>query len=93
MTQSTTITSKGQVTIPISIRRKMGLKTGETVKFSINNMGKVVIEKNDWKAGISGLGKEVSAHLKKQNIKPLTDEQLDELINSSASRAISQKYS
>ena len=40
---STSITQKGQVTIPISIRKKLGLKTGQKVAFT--DRGKdVVIE-------------------------------------------------
>ncbi len=40
---SSSITQKGQVTIPISIRKKLGLKTGQKVAFT--DRGKdVVIE-------------------------------------------------
>ncbi|OGY17535.1 MAG: hypothetical protein A2784_01365 [Candidatus Chisholmbacteria bacterium RIFCSPHIGHO2_01_FULL_48_12] len=35
--QLTTVTSKGQVTIPVDIRRHLGLKTGDSVQFVPTN--------------------------------------------------------
>lgn len=40
---ATTITSKGQVTIPKHIRDAMHLKPGATVEFSLNAAGEVVV--------------------------------------------------
>ena len=37
MTHSSTISSKGQVTVPLEIRRRLGLKTGDRVEFVVNN--------------------------------------------------------
>lgn len=41
----TTITSKGQVTIPKHIRDAMHLAPGSTVEFAINNQGQVILQK------------------------------------------------
>jgi AbrB family looped-hinge helix DNA binding protein len=38
------LTQKGQVTIPLAIRKKLNLKTGDDVLFVIKN-GEVVLEK------------------------------------------------
>lgn len=92
MTYNTTMTSKGQITIPAAIRRNMGLKAGESVRFKFEKNNQVVIEKNDWKQGLSELNKEVSAHLTKNKIKPLSDEELDSSINESAGRAATERY-
>jgi AbrB family looped-hinge helix DNA binding protein len=92
MTYSTTMTSKGQITIPAVIRRNMGLKAGESVRFKFEKDNQVVIEKNDWKQGLNDLSKEVSAHLAKHNIKPLSDEQLNTAINESAEQAATERY-
>ncbi len=92
MTYSTTVTSKGQITIPVTIRRNMGLKTGESVRFKVEKDNKVVIEKNDWKQGLNDLNKEVSAHLTKHKIKPFSDEELDAAINESTEQAITERY-
>jgi len=41
---STSITQKGQVTIPVHIRRKLGLKTGQKVAFE--EKGDVIVMKS-----------------------------------------------
>lgn len=92
MTYSTTMTSKGQITIPATIRRNMGLKAGESVRFKVEKDNQVVIEKNDWKQGLNNLSKEVSTHLAKHKIKPLSDEELDDAINENAEQAARERY-
>lgn len=42
---STTLTSKGQVTIPKQIRDALGLMPGSAVDFAVNRDGEVVIQK------------------------------------------------
>lgn len=42
---STTLTSKGQVTIPKQIRDALGLAPGSTIDFAVNRHGEVVIHK------------------------------------------------
>ncbi len=44
---STTLTSKGQVTIPKRIRDALNLAPGSTVDFAVNDKGEVVIQKAD----------------------------------------------
>lgn len=46
MSAAKRITSKGQVTIPIGIRRKLGLKSGDAVAFVEKN-GQVQLERAD----------------------------------------------
>lgn len=41
------VTSKGQVTVPVAVRRRMGLKPGDAVRFVERN-GDTVIEKEGW---------------------------------------------
>jgi len=40
---STTLTSKGQVTIPKPVRDHLGLKSGAAVSFELNAAGEVVL--------------------------------------------------
>ena len=40
---SSTITSKGQVTIPVEVRRQLSLKSGDKVAFYLEN-GRVVLK-------------------------------------------------
>ena len=42
---STTLTSKGQVTIPKQIRNALNLEPGCAVEFAVNQEGEVVIQK------------------------------------------------
>lgn len=42
---STTLTIKGQVTIPKQIREALGLKPGMPVNFAVNDEGEVVIHR------------------------------------------------
>ncbi|MGA4635183.1 AbrB/MazE/SpoVT family DNA-binding domain-containing protein [Pseudomonas solani] len=43
----TTVTSKGQVTIPKPIRDALGLHPGMSVEFSVNQQGEVVLNRVD----------------------------------------------
>ena len=44
---STTLTVKGQVTIPKPIRDAMGLTPGSAIDFAVNRQGEVVFHKAD----------------------------------------------
>lgn len=92
MTRNTTVTSKGQITIPAEFRRRLGIKPGETVSFKLTDNSQVVMEKNDWEKGWADLHLKVAAHLKKHKIKPLSDEELNDLINQSAAEAAIKRY-
>lgn len=91
MRYSSTMTSKGQVTIPAEIRRKLGFKPGESIRFKLSE-NVVKIEKNDWQGELDKLHRKVARHLKKHNIKPLSDEELDDAINKAAEEAALERY-
>ena len=40
---TSTITSKGQTTIPIDIRKALNLSTGDTIEYCLNNDGTITI--------------------------------------------------
>ena len=40
---SSTITSKGQITIPIEIRRRLGLRSGDRLEFLFGSDGEVIV--------------------------------------------------
>lgn len=86
------MTSKGQVTIPVNIRRSMRIKPGESVNFKIEKGNRIVIEKNDWKSRLEELHKETALHLKNNNIKPLSNEELDDAINKAAEEGATDYY-
>lgn len=43
MTTTTTLTSKGQVTVPRAIRERMALKPGDKIQFSLLSDGTLII--------------------------------------------------
>lgn len=43
---TTTLTSKGQVTIPKRLRDTLGLKPGSRIEFAVNQNGEVVLHKS-----------------------------------------------
>lgn len=44
---STTVTSKGQVTIPKAVREQLGLKPGSKVEFRSGTDGEIVLKRAD----------------------------------------------
>lgn len=36
---SATVTSKGQITVPVAVRSRMGIRTGDRVEFVLNQNG------------------------------------------------------
>lgn len=68
MTHMTTMTSKGQVTVPVSIRRKLGLQPGRPVRFSISGAS-VKIENADWENDLKALHQRIKVHMKRKNLK------------------------
>ncbi len=70
--QISTVTSKGQITIPTELRKKVGIKPTDKVIFSLVN-GQILISKL---ATIDSLyGK-----LANPKVKPLSNKKLDKLI-------------
>jgi AbrB family looped-hinge helix DNA binding protein len=41
---SAKLTSKGQITIPLEVRERLGLDTGDRVDFVIRDSGEIVVE-------------------------------------------------
>jgi AbrB family looped-hinge helix DNA binding protein len=53
----TTVTTKGQVTIPKPIRDMLGVSAGSKVRFRRTNQGDIVIEPADGKKAVSRFSK------------------------------------
>lgn len=47
----TTLTSKGQITIPKKIRETLGLEPGSEVEFDLDGQGRIVIHKSGARTG------------------------------------------
>ena len=66
------ITSKGQTTIPIEVRRALGIKTGDVVRYEIDGDKVRLIKKRNVM--------ELAGILYDPNRRPLTIEEMDEAI-------------
>jgi AbrB family looped-hinge helix DNA binding protein len=73
------ITVKGQATIPKAIRKHLGLKPGDRVKFFIHPDGTVVLLPMLPASSLRGM-------LKRPGQRPVTIEEMDEAIAAGASK-------
>jgi len=65
------VTSKGQITIPVQIRKKLKLKEGDKVFFS-EEKGKVIFQ-NASQVALAGLQKEMAGEARKAGFKSEED--------------------
>ncbi len=79
------------MTLPVAFRKKLGLKPGEQVLVEMRG-NEVIIQKNNWLENLRSVQKENRAYMNKQGIKPLTDEELDNAINTAAEKAAIDRY-
>lgn len=73
---TSTLTSKGQVTIPKKIRERLGLRVGTRLEFRIDAQGKLVVEPEA--AGRLGRVPGLLHHLAGE--RPVSVEEMDEAI-------------
>jgi AbrB family looped-hinge helix DNA binding protein len=74
MTETATMTSKGQLTIPKKIRDRLGLDAGDRVDFVVGDDGVVRLEVRRRDA------RDLAGMLHRKGMKRLTVEQMDEAI-------------
>lgn len=79
------------MTLPAPFRKKLGLKPGEQVLVEMRG-NEVIIQKNNWLENLRSVQEENRVYMKKNGIKPLTDEELDDAINSAAEKAAIERY-
>jgi len=75
--EQATVTSKGQITIPTRVRRKLGLKTGSKVFFFYEG-DDVVIKKNSPEAALEAIQNVLAPLAAEQGI--LTDDDVMALV-------------
>ena len=68
MTYTTTVTSKGTVTIAASLRKALGIKAGQKLTTSLNQVGQIVLDSGTdmktFEAKRAMITKKIPAHLK-----------------------------
>lgn len=75
---TTTMTSKGQVTVPVEVRRELGFHPSDTVRVRAEK-GRVVMEKNDYWQEFARLQKKVQKHRKAKGITSLSVREIEAL--------------
>ncbi len=75
--QISKLTVKGQVTIPIGIRKRLGVRAGSQVGFEVRPGGEVILVKIDTNKSIAGILKN-----KIKNKKPVSITDMDNAISS-----------
>jgi len=78
-----TVTSKGQVTIPVAIRRRLNLESGSKLLF-FEDGENVIIKKNDPEAALDAIQSVLAPLAKEQGI--LTDDDVIALVKEYRSR-------
>lgn len=79
---TTTITVKGQVTVPAQIRHKLGLNPSDRLRVH-ESKGQIILEKDDYWAEFDRLQKKVQSHRSKKGVMPLTIEEIKSLRDAS----------
>lgn len=75
-----TITSKGQITIPKSVREHLGVKPGDRVDFVVEESGRVVVEP------FSTDVRELAGMLRRHGRKPVSLEEMERAIRAHGGR-------
>ncbi len=73
---TTTVTTKGQVVIPLEIRTKLGIKTGSKVKVTTKG-NDIILHIDDVSSQLNNFRDKVRTKLKKKN-QVVTDDQINQ---------------
>lgn len=68
MIYSSTVTSKGTITLPVSIRKALGITEGQQVDIQLKGDSIEVTPKGGWEE-VMAVGKEIAQYARKQGIK------------------------
>ena len=75
--QTSKLTVKGQVTIPLEIRKRLNVRAGSQVGFDILPDGDIILVKIDTNQSMAGILKD-----KIKNTRPVSIEDMNKVINS-----------
>lgn len=87
----TTISSKGQITLPAKIRRDLHIRPGDRLKV-VKRGDFVSIKPDTYKEEVAALRLRTLRHIASKGIRPLTDEELDQAIDAAAAEASVERY-
>lgn len=82
-TYQTSVTSKGQITLPAKFRKQMNIASGRKVTLTLKGDQLTITAPQD----VDALRLETATHLARHKFRPLTDEELDDAINQASQDA------
>ncbi len=82
---TSTVTSKGQVTIPKAIRERLGLSEGDTLEFSIDDSGRIVARPTPRREGVCGVLREFAPE------QPVTVDAMNDAVRRRAAGKVSPR--
>jgi AbrB family looped-hinge helix DNA binding protein len=85
----TTVTSKGTTTIPKEIRDYLGVKPGSSVQFTKDKAGNIRLSRV---YTLEEIRLRNQAHIKKNNIKQLSPEELKQVVEQGRAREAIARY-
>lgn len=80
------VTEKGQITIPVAVRRALGLRPGDRVRFERNAQGAVILSPNDALETVFGSWRG------KMTSEPLSPNEEKEAIRKGMAESAAQRY-
>ncbi len=91
MAFTTTVTSKGTITLPVSVRRSMNIKTGD--RLVVDRRGQTITVKPDaYEEDLMVLRKKAHAHLKSKGLLGMPDEQIMDKANKVRAEEYKKKH-
>lgn len=92
MNYTSTVTSKGTITLPASIRKKLGITPGKEVDISVRGDTITVRQKGSWEE-VFAFGDKLKADLKKRGKSlPTSDDELKRQVDAIKIKEYRQKY-
>lgn len=91
MSHSTTVTSKGTITIPSMIRKRLGIKQGRIVDVSISKDNKIVLDPGTTIEEFEEVRKQLVRSIPKQKLR-LRGRALKDAIETAKTSYYKQKY-
>jgi len=91
MRHSTTVTSKGTITIPSPIRKRLGIKQGRKVQVSISKDNKIVVDPGITVEDFEKVREQLVASIPKEKL-GLTGRALEDAVENARIAAYKRKY-
>ena len=82
---TSTLTSKGQVTVPKAIRDRLSLVEGEVLEFTVDDDGKIIVRRRGSDSGVCGFLRDLAPQT------PVSVEQMRSAVRKRAAEKVHRK--